>query len=1369
MPIFSSGGGSAINTIQSVTATGSASNWGSVITCTSATAITLTLPNAQLGVGRSIVVKNLGVGLVTVAGFSGNTLTGNTSVTQGQSVEFMSIGASNVTSVSDSTESQADPSTLLPWAASTAIQPLIQRSIAMAGTTISMVNIGGARTTAATFTPAEAAFWSILGQSAVGTFPATATILAGLQIIDSEQLYEAVLTRTTGATFAVDNIVANWLPLASSATGTRVNLSNFTANGAIGTAAATVDVATVLTFTQATPAITVTVPSPTNLTAHKTIVLENLSVSTQVVSVSLASGTVQLLPGQTREMQWNGSTWSLIGQSPVISDYCQLRAITGSYTTNVAVNEHFKFAVVNNSAGSGIIPDLTTPYNTGVGASLGRVTLKAGKTYSLRGCIGDFGSAPANVYAYIAYAWYNVTSSGYISTNQGFASNTRDNGSLPDYGNSSPLAEDIFTATVDTIVELRIKNISNVSSINGALNSTPGYAIIQSIAGQLPVEGFFTDHLIASGPGAPGIYAVANTNFNVGGGATTQSSAGGITFSNAGNLLTLSGFRLGVKYQVELNAGMYIAADAPAPNAVLIWRTSGAAIAGGAQMPFGAYSSANSGPYGGVQFGSMTFTPTVAADQTIQLHTFIVGSQSISFSNWYCKVSQVGASPLTRGDLVGEQSISVANSFLYPNTGLQNDVDFQGNSVVRVTGAALNLSGIKADANHKFLTLLNQGTTSFDIQNESASSVASNRVVTGRSAAVTIPAGASALMQYDVTAARWRLIGEYNVSGVTQVNTSTALTSWDNIVEIGATPLTSNITLTLPSVANNLGRKITFKRLDNTAFTVTVAAFAAQTVEITTPTLLNSQFGAYTIAAVSATKSEQISSIGSSSAGSPFDYTVTFDDTVVAGDALRIVNNTGTPRFRKLFQSVAPVATPHAGGSTPTGSNERLILQSPGNVNQYFYYDKLIGSTLFRLLPIQASGATTWVTGTAASLSNATVTIDASPAMGSINRNGTAGKIMYINPNGFPIRVLDFSVGSNTVTGLAVNNSILNVGNWAGVNQQLLSTSNPNNYFHVGETNTPDIKAVMWAGNTQQAAFQITTGISSFGRSVLTKHLDTALDKYLVFYITAGNGINCIPLSLNVSTGAVTSQTGVATAISTSSSAGVCLDYIGTDGTSSFYACLINSTTVRVLAVNRASSVVTVFANQTIPAVTLTFGDRISLIAENSSGNFYISYSQVGVANGFLVSRYSTNFSTGVVTVINSQAATGASFVHGSTTNIGIKTTASGNGGSFGASQFGTPLMAGFMADNASARPVIIGLGTSNPTVFSEYAGMAKSSIAAASSGAGVLRYGGRVTGLTGLTIGSLYYFDNSSGALTLTNTGNLIGRAISTTELQLA
>jgi hypothetical protein len=86
------------------------------------------------------------------------------------------------------------------------------------------------------------------------------------------------------------------------------------------------------------------------------------------------------------------------------------------------------------------------------------------------------------------------------------------------------------------------------------------------------------------------------------------------------------------------------------------------------------------------------------------------------------------------------------------------------------------------------------------------------------------------------------------------------LADWSGTYEIGgAFPLTENITILLPNIiAGDVNRTLTLKRMDRTAFTVTVQAPAGQTTTLTGPTDLNAYGGRMTFRVTSLTASQQI-------------------------------------------------------------------------------------------------------------------------------------------------------------------------------------------------------------------------------------------------------------------------------------------------------------------------------------------------------------------------------------------------------------------------------------------------------------------------------------------------------------------------------
>jgi hypothetical protein len=97
---------------------------------------------------------------------------------------------------------------------------------------------------------------------------------------------------------------------------------------------------------------------------------------------------------------------------------------------------------------------------------------------------------------------------------------------------------------------------------------------------------------------------------------------------------------------------------------------------------------------------------------------------------------------------------------------------------------------------------------------------------------------------------------------IQQISATGNITAWNSIVEIGATPLTANIVLTLPAIAGQIGKSIILKRLDSAPFVVSISPFPGDTIETTTPASLNTQFGSLTLTSISSTKTEQTSHNG---------------------------------------------------------------------------------------------------------------------------------------------------------------------------------------------------------------------------------------------------------------------------------------------------------------------------------------------------------------------------------------------------------------------------------------------------------------------------------------------------------------------------
>lgn len=121
--------------------------------------------------------------------------------------------------------------------------------------------------------------------------------------------------------------------------------------------------------------------------------------------------------------------------------------------------------------------------------------------------------------------------------------------------------------------------------------------------------------------------------------------------------------------------------------------------------------------------------------------------------------SVVGLSLDDTGQLAVPGSVAMQSGTL-STTGAQNNVDIGIRSTVRYTGAgAADITGFAGGTNGKLLVLHNASSYTLTLQNNSSSSLAANRIITGTGSAFVMSAGTSALLQYDSTSALWRMVG----------------------------------------------------------------------------------------------------------------------------------------------------------------------------------------------------------------------------------------------------------------------------------------------------------------------------------------------------------------------------------------------------------------------------------------------------------------------------------------------------------------------------------------------------------------------------------------------------------------------------------
>src|SRR3990167_475365 len=104
--------------------------------------------------------------------------------------------------------------------------------------------------------------------------------------------------------------------------------------------------------------------------------------------------------------------------------------------------------------------------------------------------------------------------------------------------------------------------------------------------------------------------------------------------------------------------------------------------------------------------------------------------------------------------------------FLVPFTPAQitansNDYNIQSKDCLRLaTDASRNITGFNGGFDGKFLYIFNVGSFNIVLANQSASSVAANRIVTHTGANLTVGASESIMLWYDQTTLRWRTYGD---------------------------------------------------------------------------------------------------------------------------------------------------------------------------------------------------------------------------------------------------------------------------------------------------------------------------------------------------------------------------------------------------------------------------------------------------------------------------------------------------------------------------------------------------------------------------------------------------------------------------------
>lgn len=227
-----------------------------------------------------------------------------------------------------------------------------------------------------------------------------------------------------------------------------LTIANLPSGGVIGTAVATVDFNNVFLINQTTAGQTITLPVPT-----RTPLSQIVTLSANSTASFIAYGNT-IAAGSSSSFLWNGSAWipiSLIQSGGGGVYYYSQCTLLPYQATNIGPDDHAKFTqeVATFDPNGYITLDATSAYSNGTNtASVGRVLLKAGRTYKITGYMG-----PLSNTAYMGFSVYNSDLAVRVGTyGSAFAI-----GGGSQNGNATFVPSIAFvTPSIDTRYELRI-------------------------------------------------------------------------------------------------------------------------------------------------------------------------------------------------------------------------------------------------------------------------------------------------------------------------------------------------------------------------------------------------------------------------------------------------------------------------------------------------------------------------------------------------------------------------------------------------------------------------------------------------------------------------------------------------------------------------------------------------------------------------------------------------------------------------------------------------------------------------------------------------------------------------------------------------
>jgi Chaperone of endosialidase len=713
-----------------------------------------------------------------------------------------------------------------------------------------------------------------------------------------------------------DSGASRWRVVGGTGGGTSyasVDITDKATGGAIGAAAATVDIATNFNVDQTTASQTLTIPSPTNTTTTKGKIVTLNNVGT----ANFTMGTVTVPAGSYGSaFVWTGTAWNPINAASNVAgatfsasksstSTSSLTTVAGNTTTLQPTTARLPLS------GAGIDTNAS-----GVTVGANSITILQTGKYRLS---GNWNTGNSSGQSFLGHQY--IKNNATILPGGVFGLND----TTVQGGTSYSSSVDVDLVAGD-IIDMRI--YGNTSTSTNYL----GYSFSASlISGNAPVTGQSVDYIHVSSATLnqpttanaavvfPTIlngnipYNTANGQFSLTAGKTyrlegsptggvvywynvtgnaslSEDSAGNATSASA-NLEAVSYFTPTVNSIVELRAA--VTGSQTSANGIgsgsftariqqigstnlstgIALNTLTSAVANGS-LDNTNYTQTWNYSTATTQTGLLALNANALTSGILQQ----LATSSTAFTGSLLNLSSTGNNAAVTGslakfDIVGSASAAkglqinnagTGNSLDINNTGTglaanfggaiatkagttyttpgsANDVAFANASYIRLdtSGATQTITGIANGVDGKLLTLSNaDASLAVTLSNQSTSSVAANRIVTGTGSDLAIAAGASVNLIYDATDARWRVVGGTG-SGSTASSTtiSTNFPTGGSIGTASATvdtnssiilsgQTTTGQSLSLPNPTNTAAGKIV------TITSTSTASFAMYTTQL---------------------------------------------------------------------------------------------------------------------------------------------------------------------------------------------------------------------------------------------------------------------------------------------------------------------------------------------------------------------------------------------------------------------------------------------------------------------------------------------------------------------------------------------------------